>query len=314
MAPTIPPAAHANPAVPAPAPATPAATASSSKADTPKKSDNELLTKLSEKNPVLGAVLSSVVVANPALKVAQGCMGPSCAGFRDFLLRGTVVDMAVAIVLGLAFVELIKAFISCLLTPLVAAIWKKKRFAEAKWVLRGSEIMYGKFVNTLLVFCLVCLILCVGFGFLLEREWRVWGCVGTFLSRLPRGGHRETSRAWRRRNKHDPTHLTPPLSLSFSLPPSYPSIRYYLIALPMMHLVAIQDPAESRRPCPKCLSDIPAGAIKCRFCTADVPISANLQAKMAADPTGEIQAELEEVRENKLSSYFNFRAWMPARG
>jgi len=49
--------------------------------------------------------------------------------------------MAVAIVLGLAFIELIKAFISCLVTPLFAAIWKKdRRFADMKWVLRGSEV------------------------------------------------------------------------------------------------------------------------------------------------------------------------------
>lgn len=121
------------------APVTPVAAASSTPDAAPPKP--ELFSKLSEKSPVLGAVLTTVLAANPAMKAARGCMGPSCAGFRDWLLRGTVVDMAVAIVLGLAFIELIKAFISCLVTPLFAAIWKKDRkFADMKWVLRGSEV------------------------------------------------------------------------------------------------------------------------------------------------------------------------------
>jgi hypothetical protein len=80
----------------------------------------------------------------------------------------------------------------------------------------------------------------------------------------------------------------------------------------MVHLIELKSPADSRRPCPKCLSDIAAGAVKCRYCTADIPISAGLQAKMDADVTGEIQADLEVVRENKLTTYF--RSWMPARG
>jgi hypothetical protein len=134
MAPAVPAAAHANAALPAPAPAT---AAPEKKAE---KKDDGLVSKVSEKRPLVGAVLSSILIANPALKTAQGCMGPSCAGFREFLLRGTVVDMAVAIVLGLAFVELIKAFISSLITPLIGAIWRNKKFADLKWTVRGSEV------------------------------------------------------------------------------------------------------------------------------------------------------------------------------
>lgn len=86
-------------------------------------------------------------------------------------------------------------------------------------------------------------------------------------------------------------------------------ILYYCIVLPMIHLQEVVNPKESRRPCPKCLEDIAAGAERCPHCTAAVPIAAALQARMDADETGEIQADLEDVRAN---SYFStFKSWIP---
>jgi len=68
------------------APVTPVAAAAPAPAAEPPK-PAELFSKLSEKSPVWGAVLTTVISANPAMKAARGCMGPSCAGFRDWLLR-----------------------------------------------------------------------------------------------------------------------------------------------------------------------------------------------------------------------------------
>jgi len=75
---------------------------------------------------------------------------------------------------------------------------------------------------------------------------------------------------------------------------------------------AVANPKESRRPCPKCLEDVAAGATVCPHCTSSIPISATLKARMDADVTGEIQADLEDVQ-NNTPSYFNFRSWMPGR-
>lgn len=80
----------------------------------------------------------------------------------------------------------------------------------------------------------------------------------------------------------------------------------------MVNLQEVVNPKESRRPCPKCLEDVAAGAERCPHCTSVIPISASLQARMDADATGEIEADLEEVRN---PSYFSqFKAWLPGRG
>lgn len=76
-------------------------------------------------------------------------------GFRQFILRGNVIDLAVAVVIGAAFGGVVAAFVKDLLTPLIAAIFGKPDFAGLYADLNGSRFMYGEFINALVAFLLV---------------------------------------------------------------------------------------------------------------------------------------------------------------
>jgi large conductance mechanosensitive channel len=75
-------------------------------------------------------------------------------GFKQFLLRGNVVDLAVGIVIGAAFAGLVSAIVKDLLTPLIGAIAKLPDFSELSFRINGSKFSYGDFLNALLAFVL----------------------------------------------------------------------------------------------------------------------------------------------------------------
>ena len=75
--------------------------------------------------------------------------------FKQFLLRGNVVDLAVGVVIGAAFGTVVTALVSDFLTPLIAAIAKVPDFSNLSFTLNGSVFMYGHFVNALISFILV---------------------------------------------------------------------------------------------------------------------------------------------------------------
>jgi len=79
----------------------------------------------------------------------------SMKGFKEFLLRGNVVDMAVGIVIGAAFGTVVAAFVKDLLTPFIAAVVKKPDFSAIVYTLNSSKFMIGHFVNELISFILV---------------------------------------------------------------------------------------------------------------------------------------------------------------
>ena len=76
-------------------------------------------------------------------------------GFKQFLLRGNVVDLAVAVVVGAAFGAVVSAFVKDLLTPLIAAIVGKPDFSAFFFDVNGSRFLYGDFINAALAFLLV---------------------------------------------------------------------------------------------------------------------------------------------------------------
>ena len=76
-------------------------------------------------------------------------------GFKDFLLRGNVVDMAVGIVIGAAFGTVVSAFVKDLLTPFIAAFVKKPDFSAIAFTLNSSKFMIGEFINDLISFILI---------------------------------------------------------------------------------------------------------------------------------------------------------------
>ena len=128
--------------------------------------------------------------------------------FREFILRGNLVDLAVAVVIGTAFGAVVSALVSDLITPLIAALGGEPDFSGLSFTVNDSRFAYGHFINALLSFLIIAAVV----FFLVIKP------VNTLLSRL---------------------RTEPPV-------------------------------AEQTRGCPECLSEIPAKARRCAFCTAEV--------------------------------------------
>jgi len=128
--------------------------------------------------------------------------------FREFILRGNLVDLAVAVVIGTAFAALVSALVRDLVTPLIAAVGGEPDFSDLHFTVNDSRFRYGDFLNALLSFLLVAAVL----FFLVIKP------VNALMARLR----------------------------------THPPVR------------------EVTRECPECLSEIPAAARRCAFCTAEV--------------------------------------------
>ena len=72
--------------------------------------------------------------------------------FRTFLLRGNVVDLAVAVVVGTAFGAVVTALVRDLLTPIIALIFGKPNFSNLSFTINSSHFLYGDFINYLIAF------------------------------------------------------------------------------------------------------------------------------------------------------------------
>jgi large conductance mechanosensitive channel len=128
--------------------------------------------------------------------------------FRDFVLRGNVVELAVAVVIGAAFGAVVTAFVASFITPLIAAIGGKPDFSTLAFTINGSRFTYGAFFNALLSFVIIA------------------------------------------------------------------AVVFFFVVRPLNALMARFKPEPPldrvTHPCPECLSDIPEGARRCAFCTAEV--------------------------------------------
>jgi large conductance mechanosensitive channel len=126
-------------------------------------------------------------------------------GFRDFILRGNVVDLAIAVLIGVAFGAVVTAVTKDLLTPLIAAIGGQPNFSALSFTVHHSVFRYGDVVNAVISFLVVA------------------------------------------------------------------AVIYFLVVVPLNRLVARQkaDPESppAEKPCPECLSLVPAAATRCAFCT-----------------------------------------------
>jgi large conductance mechanosensitive channel len=128
--------------------------------------------------------------------------------FREFILRGNLVDLAVAVVIGTAFTVLVTALVEDLITPLIAAIGGEPDFSNLTFTINGSEFRYGEFLNALFSFLVIALVV---FFFVIKP-------VNSLMDRF---------------------RTEPPVD-------------------------------EETRNCPECLSEIPAKAHRCAFCTTEV--------------------------------------------
>jgi large conductance mechanosensitive channel len=75
--------------------------------------------------------------------------------FKQFVLRGSVIDLAVGIVIGAAFAAVVQAAVADLLTPLIAAIFGQPDFSQLTFEINNSEFRYGHFLNALIAFLII---------------------------------------------------------------------------------------------------------------------------------------------------------------
>jgi large conductance mechanosensitive channel len=94
-------------------------------------------------------------------------------GFRAFLLRGNVVDLAIAVVIGAAFGAVVAALVKDLITPLIAAIGGKPDFSSLSFTINNSRFLYGDFINSIIAFGIIAAVVyylvVVPFGKFMER-------------------------------------------------------------------------------------------------------------------------------------------------
>ena len=131
-------------------------------------------------------------------------------GFRDFILRGNVMDLAVAFIIGAAFTSIVTALTTNIINPLLGAVVGKPNFDYLVAHLHGGEIKYGTFLTAVINFLLIAAVI---YFFLVA-----------------------------------PTQY---LLKKFN-PPAPPAVPAAL------------------KPCPQCLSDIPAAATRCKYCAQQV--------------------------------------------
>jgi large conductance mechanosensitive channel len=77
------------------------------------------------------------------------------SGFRQFLLRGNVIDLAVAVVVGAAFTGVVNAFVKDLVTPLIAAVGGQSDFSALAFTINNSRFLFGDFINAVVAFVIV---------------------------------------------------------------------------------------------------------------------------------------------------------------
>jgi large conductance mechanosensitive channel len=125
-------------------------------------------------------------------------------GFRKFLLRGNLVELAVAVVIGVAFTAVVTALIRDLITPLIAAAGGKPDFSRLAFTVGKSRFAYGDFINALVSFLVIA------------------------------------------------------------------AVVYFLVLVPVNRVLsyAERNKEAAERGCPECLSEVPVGARRCKYCTA----------------------------------------------
>jgi large conductance mechanosensitive channel len=144
------------------------------------------------------------MVGVPSAPSSRGCA--VLREFKEFLLRGNLIEIAVGLVLALAFTAVVTSLVEDLITPLIAALFGKPDFSGLDFTINDSVFRYGEFLNAVISFVLIAAVL----FFLVVKP------VNAIAKRRARP----------------------------------------------------EEPAT--RECPECLSQIPAGARRCAFCTAEV--------------------------------------------
>lgn len=80
-------------------------------------------------------------------------------GFKDFIMKGNLVEIAVGLVMALAFAALVASFVADIVTPIIAAVFGQPDFSQLKIDIGDSAIAYGNFLNALITFLIVALVM-----------------------------------------------------------------------------------------------------------------------------------------------------------
>ena len=80
-------------------------------------------------------------------------------GFRDFILRGNVIDLAVAVIIGAAFSAITKSLVDDIITPLIAAVIGKPDFSYLVFTIEKTPIRYGNFINAIIYFLIIAFVI-----------------------------------------------------------------------------------------------------------------------------------------------------------
>ena len=80
-------------------------------------------------------------------------------GFRDFILRGNVIDLAVAVIIGAAFASITKSLVEDIITPLIAAVIGKPDFSYLVLNIEKTPIRYGNFLNAIIYFLIIAFVI-----------------------------------------------------------------------------------------------------------------------------------------------------------
>ncbi len=81
------------------------------------------------------------------------------SGFKKFLLRGNLIDLAVAFVIGAAFAKIVTALVADLITPVIGAFGKQPNFSQLYFTINKSKFAYGDFLNNLIAFVIIALVI-----------------------------------------------------------------------------------------------------------------------------------------------------------
>src|ERR1700739_1308045 len=102
--------------------------------------------------PYISALLPCL--RRPTSSTSQGVM--YVKGFRGFITRGNLIDLAVAVVIGTAFTAVVTAIVKDFITPLIGAIWGgKKNFENLAFRINGSTFNYGDLINNVITFLII---------------------------------------------------------------------------------------------------------------------------------------------------------------
>lgn len=79
-------------------------------------------------------------------------------GFKAFILRGNVIDLAVAVVIGAAFTQIVNSMVENIITPIIGAIGGQPDFADLSFTINNSVFRHGAFINSLISFLIIALV------------------------------------------------------------------------------------------------------------------------------------------------------------